>query len=155
MASTLGEGLLACRQTHFSEPSSELKVKTGRFNDDRLFEDMELGTALLNQDLVFLGPPENEEPKMATTVFITEVHMSGGTRHEHIAEVKWRNNANGESGKSTRAVMVDWIDNKKGEAKVTDGRNTVSVGVVRENPPYLRTHADGKWTDNLLALPRY
>ena len=29
------------------------------------------------------------------------------------------------------------------------------VGVVRENgkQPYLRTHADGKWNDNLLAQP--
>ena len=32
---------------------------------------------------------------------------------------------------------------------------TVKVGVVDATPPYLRTHADGVWTDNLLALPRY
>jgi hypothetical protein len=34
--------------------------------------------------------------------------------------------------------------------------NYVDVGVVRPpvGPPYLRTHADGVWTNNLLALPR-
>ena len=31
----------------------------------------------------------------------------------------------------------------------------MSVGVVDANPPYIRTHADGVWTDNLLALPRF
>lgn len=81
--------------------------------------------------------------------------MVGGTRHEHIAEVKWRNPDDNNIGKSSRAVMVDWIDNKKGVAKVTDGKNTVSVGVVDADPKYIRTHANGKWSDNLLALPRY
>jgi hypothetical protein len=38
---------------------------------------------------------------------------------------------------------------------VTDGKNTVAVLVVDSSPPYLRTYADGKWTDNLLALPKY
>jgi exosome complex RNA-binding protein Rrp42 (RNase PH superfamily) len=51
--------------------------------------------------------------------------------------------------------MVDWIKNKNGDARVTDGVNTVKVGVVDASPPYIRTHADGKWTDNLLALPTY
>ena len=50
--------------------------------------------------------------------------------------------------------MVDWIE-KGGVAKVTDGRNTVDVGVVNATPKYIRTHADGKPTDNLLYLPRY
>ena len=40
---------------------------------------------------------------------------------------------------------------------MTDGTREVQVGVVHPQygPPYLRTHADGVWTDNLLALPRY
>jgi uncharacterized protein DUF3892 len=34
--------------------------------------------------------------------------------------------------------------------------NRVDVGVVTptDGSKYLRTYADGKWTDNLLALPR-
>ena len=58
-------------------------------------------------------------------VYIEKVHMSGGTGHEHIAEVQWRNPDDGKTGKSSKTTMVDWIDNKNGKAKVTDGRNTV------------------------------
>jgi catechol-2,3-dioxygenase len=89
------------------------------------------------------------------SVEITAVHMSGGDKHEHIADVKWTNQQTSERGASTRAVMVDWIENQKGQAVVTNGRNTVNVGVVDATPKYLRTYADGIWTDNLLALPRY
>jgi hypothetical protein len=88
-------------------------------------------------------------------IYIVKVHMVGGARHEHIASVGWRNPEDGKTGESTRLVVVDWIENNSGVAKVSDGINTVSVGVVNANTPYLRTHADGKWTDNLLALPRY
>ena len=86
-------------------------------------------------------------------VQVTSVHMSGGTQHEHIAKVKWRDDKNS-TGESTRAEMVTFIEGG-GKAYVTDGTNTVYVGVVNATPKYIRTHADGKWTDNLLALPRY
>ena len=88
-------------------------------------------------------------------VYVTAVHMEGGQQHEHIASVQWRNPADNGTGQSMREAMVDWIQNKNGDARVNDGRNEVQVGVVKATPPYLRTHADGKWTDNLLALPRY
>lgn len=90
------------------------------------------------------------------TIYITAVHMStGGTGHEHIAQVKWENRSTNETGQSSRSTMVDWIQNKKGDARVANGSSYVNVGVVDANPPYIRTHADGKWTNNLLALPRY
>ena len=90
-------------------------------------------------------------------VYVTARHMLGGERHEHIAEVRWRNPADGNTGASTREAMVDWINNKGGDARITDGARAVQVGVVRPQAgaPYLRTHADGVWMDNLLALPRY
>jgi hypothetical protein len=50
--------------------------------------------------------------------------------------------------------MIDWI-RQGGQAFVTYGKNTVEVHVVDSHPSYLRTYADGKWTDNLLALPHY
>jgi catechol-2,3-dioxygenase len=89
------------------------------------------------------------------SVEITAVHMSGGDKHQHIANVKWKNQQTSETGASSRAVMVDWIENQKGQAVVTGGGNTVNVGVVDATPKYLRTYADGIWSDNLLALPRY
>lgn len=89
-------------------------------------------------------------------VYITKVRMvGGGSAHEHISEVQWRNPADGNSGTSTRETMTDWIKNKGGDARVSDGRVEAVVGVVQAVPPYIRTHADGRWTDNLLALPRY
>lgn len=90
-------------------------------------------------------------------VYIAEVHMSpGGTGHQHIAAVRWRNPDTGASGENTRAQMVDWIENKNGEARVRDAAgDDVLVGVVNASPPYIRTYADNVYTDNLLDLPRY
>lgn len=87
-------------------------------------------------------------------VYITAIHLEGGTRHEHIASVKWRQPDTGKQGDSTRAQMVEYLDDG-GRAVVTDGRHQVDVHVVDAKPPYIRTHADGRWTNNLLALPRY
>lgn len=87
-------------------------------------------------------------------VYITEVHMSGGTNHEHITEVRWRNPSTGGTGQSSREAMIDWID-KGGDARVKDRYGDVQVRVVRATPPYLRTYADDRPTDNLLSLPRY
>lgn len=88
-------------------------------------------------------------------IYINQVRLSGGTVHQHIVEVGWRDAADGETGISTTATVIDWIDNKGGAAKVTSGEQSVDVGVVHAERPYLRTHADGEWTDNLLALPRF
>lgn len=88
-------------------------------------------------------------------VFVTAIHQEGVSGHEHITSVKWRNPSTSNTGQSTKAEMVDWIKNKSGDARVTDGTNTVHVGVVDGSPSYIRTYADGKWTDNLLALPRF
>lgn len=90
-------------------------------------------------------------------IYIYEVRMSaGGSDHTHIAWVKWKNPDSGKSGESTRETIIDWISNKGGSAYVC-GRNAhiARVGVVKSSPPYIRTYADGNWSDNLLALPRY
>jgi hypothetical protein len=90
-----------------------------------------------------------------TMVDITARHMEGGTGHEHVARVRWRNPSGGGIGENSRAEMVDWIRNKGGQAYVEKGGLRVVVGVVNASPPYLRTHADGVWTDNLLALSTF
>jgi hypothetical protein len=90
-------------------------------------------------------------------VYITHIRLSSsGHRHEHITEVQWRNPSSGATGQSTKTTMVDWIQNKSGDARVRDKRgHDTRVGVVKANPPYIRTYADGVWTDNLLALPHF
>ena len=75
-------------------------------------------------------------------------HLSS---HEHITHIgnlaeRWR---------VTREAAIHQIENKISQFYTID-RTTGKrcyVGVVREvgKNPYLRTHADGKWNDNLLA----
>lgn len=73
--------------------------------------------------------------------------------YEHITHIgniagNWR---------MTREVAIARIEAKT-EAFYTVDKTTgkkVYIGVVRgdgSKAPYLRTHADGKWNDNLLAL---
>ena len=86
--------------------------------------------------------------------YITARHMSGGTKHEHIAKVKWENRTKCTTGEKTRAEMVKWIEDG-GDARVANGSSYVEVKVVDATPKYIQTYADGIWTDNLLALPEY
>ena len=80
---------------------------------------------------------------------ITKPHPEN--RHEHITQIG--NTVNG--WQISREIAIQRIEAKT-EAYYTIDRTTarrVYVGVVREagKLPYLRTHADGKWNDNLLA----
>lgn len=73
--------------------------------------------------------------------------------HEHITHI---GNISG-GWRLTREDAIRRIDSKQ-EAFYTVDQNTsrkAYIGVVRENGknPYLRTYADGKWNDNLLAQP--
>ena len=93
-------------------------------------------------------------PEGRTVVYITAVHMSDGSRHEHIASVMWLNPETGKTGQNLKADMVEWIE-ENGVAQVGSPSGPVEVGVVNGTPKYLRTHANGQWSDNLLALPRF
>ena len=71
--------------------------------------------------------------------------------HEHITHI---GNTNGK-WRFTRETAIARIDAKT-EAYFTVDKPTgrkAYIGVVREagKAPYLRTYADGKWNDNLLA----
>ena len=91
------------------------------------------------------------------SIRITAVRLSGGTEHEHIVHLWWTNPATGQSDNNSRAEIVAWIEDQNGKAYVEDGYgHRVDVLVVRPafGAKYLRTYADGRWTNNLLALPR-
>ncbi|MGV0039034.1 DUF3892 domain-containing protein [Mycobacterium colombiense] len=91
------------------------------------------------------------------SIRIVAVHLSGGFTHQHITWLWWADPTDGSSGNNSRAAIVDWIEGQNGRAYVADPYGDVAdVGVVAPSsgPKYLRTHADGVWTDNLLALPR-
>jgi hypothetical protein len=84
--------------------------------------------------------------------------MSGGNGHEHISEIRWRDDSDGSTGHSTRATMVTYVETNGNEAVYcTDaaGRKVwVQVG-SNGSTRYIRTAANGKWADNLLALPLF
>lgn len=88
---------------------------------------------------------------------ITAIQQAGGTGHQHIWMLWWTNPSTSTSGNSSREELVSWIEDRGGEAYVQDRfGNRVNVGVVDPDhgQKFLRTYADGYWTDNLLALPR-
>jgi hypothetical protein len=87
------------------------------------------------------------------TTYITAVHMTPITAndHEHISHVQW--SQPGRSGTDSREEMIAFID--KGNAVYVQGPPDAKVGVVAGSPRFLRTHADGYWTNNLLSLPRF
>lgn len=78
--------------------------------------------------------------------------------HEHITHVRWVDvNDSAKTGTNTRRDIVDWI-NDGGVAHVGTGSSRAQVGVVEPGggrDAYLRTYADGYWTNNLLALPQF
>ena len=86
---------------------------------------------------------------------INKDHGNHANPHEAITTLGWINQQTGQTGLSSRLDIYNWIE-KGGEAIVHDRyNNTVKVGtaVTASGTKYVRTHADGKWTDNLLSLP--
>lgn len=91
------------------------------------------------------------------SIQIAAIRLSGGSGHEHIVRLWWTNPSDGQSDNSSRAETVSFIEDSNGKAYVEDAyRHRVDVGVVRPayGEKYLRTHADGRWTNNLLSLPQ-
>jgi len=89
-------------------------------------------------------------------VQFTAVHLVGGTRHEHIANLKATDPATGRKYDDTRSEWVKFMNSGNSGYVRDQYGNQAEVG-VRSNgaTSWLQTHADGIWTDNLLALPRY
>jgi hypothetical protein len=54
----------------------------------------------------------------------------------------------------TRQAVIDSIRRKDNTFYTLVNGRRADVGIVNgPHGPYLRTHADGQWNDNLLALP--
>lgn len=106
--------------------------------------------------MILFGHINHNTKHMA--IRITCINKDGGNHqnpHEGITHFGWINEETRTVGKSTRAIMVDFLKNQGGKAYVKDaGGNVAYVGVITPTNtiPYLRSYADGKWTDNLLSL---
>jgi hypothetical protein len=88
------------------------------------------------------------------TVYVTAIHLTGGSGHEHITDARWLDSAVSKSNTMSRETWVKWLLDGN-NAYVADKDGPVEVKVVDAKPPYIRTAKDNRWTDNLLALPRY
>ena len=90
------------------------------------------------------------------TIEITHVRYSGYNKtHEAITHYKWTSGSN--TDQSSKADLVAWVGAASNEAYVGKGSARSKVGVVRpaSTPAYLRTVADGVWSNNLLSLPTF
>lgn len=92
------------------------------------------------------------------SIRITHIRLTDGVRdHEHISDVRWTSLSDGGHGESSRSSVVAWIDGEGGKAFVGSDGARVRVDTVHPafGPAYLRTEADGTWTNNLLALEEF
>ncbi|WP_020668726.1 DUF3892 domain-containing protein [Amycolatopsis nigrescens] len=89
-------------------------------------------------------------------IVITAVRLDGGDRHEHIAHVWWNDPGEDEIRDNPVDQIVAWIEERGGKAYAADpdGTRLPVVVVAEDGPKHLRTEADGRLTDDLLALPR-
>ncbi len=90
-------------------------------------------------------------------ITITHVRLStGGSTHHHITDLRWVSDSDGSTSNITRAALVEWID-KGNVAHTGSGSTYAKVHTVHpaQGMPYVQTQADGKWSNNLLNLPRF
>ena len=91
------------------------------------------------------------------TFRITCINKANG-RHENpyvaISHLGWVNDATGETGRSTRDEMYDFVVNKKGEAYVlVAAAQARLIGQTSlRGTKYVKTVADSTERDNLLKL---
>jgi hypothetical protein len=88
----------------------------------------------------------------------TAREMNGGNGHEHVARLWWTDTSTGTDGLMDIDTVTRWLDKPENRAFVEDRvrpGNYVEAFVVKPigNQWYIRTAADGRWTDNILALP--
>ena len=92
------------------------------------------------------------------SIFIKGVRTEpvGNNDHVHITMLRYNEIGNPTLRDVSKNGLIEWLNgNSNNQAFVKVGQNQVRVYVVPVQPPYVRTVADGIWTDNLLSLPRF
>jgi Protein of unknown function (DUF3892) len=99
---------------------------------------------------------------MSATIKCTAKRMAGGSGHEHISLLWWIRHDNGvdvgSESYSTRDQMVEYIEKNGNNSVWCPDRNPNLQGAwvhVHSDGriKYVQTVADGRKSDNLLALP--
>jgi hypothetical protein len=84
------------------------------------------------------------------TVYVTAIRPSTARRHDEITGIRWRDSSNSTSNKMTISQTIAWL--RKGNQLIVAGDSKAAeVRVVDADPPYIRTVADGLYTDSLLG----
>ena len=85
--------------------------------------------------------------------------MAGGSEHEHISDIRWQNDQSGDNGVFSTTQMIVFISaNGPNSVYCPDQVGGASAWVhVNSNGRirHIQSSADGRWTNNLLALPLF
>jgi len=87
--------------------------------------------------------------------YIVKIRKSGGHTYEHISEVMWRPGGETATKTCSREAMANAIT--KGVDVRVPATTTAPEAEVRVVPgtTFIQSVADGKWSNNLLALPTF
>jgi len=93
------------------------------------------------------------------SIRITCINKAGGWHddpHCAISNLGWVNESNGNTGKSTRLEIYDWLKGDKArKAYVKDAFGNMAYIYPRENSngtKFVQTYADKTWTNNPFSL---
>jgi hypothetical protein len=89
---------------------------------------------------------------------IVRIHLEGGSEHWHISELEYYTDEDSTRTKRSRLAIVNWIESNNANVAYTAPQVGTGQRVyVRQEHgvKFLQTIADSKWSNNLLALPRY
>lgn len=85
---------------------------------------------------------------------MADVQVTCITKQNHSNPHEGITNLGGVNWYWTRQQVISSIEQRSNTFFTLVGGNRADIGIVNgQNGKYLRTHADGKWNDNLLALP--
>jgi hypothetical protein len=86
---------------------------------------------------------------------ITRVRFKNGKQHEHITHVEMYSTVDKKTDSCSVADVVAYLRKHETGIYVKDGDKNIPIVIVEADPPYIRTKADGKLTNNLLSLPTF
>lgn len=88
------------------------------------------------------------------TVYVTAISPQTVQDHTRITRIRWLDASVSTSNLMSVEQTIDYL--RSGNTLVVAGADRYAlVQVVEADTPYIRTVADGAWTDNLLSLPRF
>ena len=89
---------------------------------------------------------------------VSSIHTepSGSRDHVHITRLRYLQDGIGSEIEVSKVAMIELLKSSSDNiAYVSDKDGIAIVQVVNGLIPYLQTIRDGRYSDNLLALPRF